>query len=106
MFKRFLIFCLMVSAVGLGVPVISDAADSPSLHPCIRAKNIIKARLKDPGSAEMRCKGSMIPYDEADGQGQIMAVEVNAKNSFGAYAGEEMYGVIFMNDGRVKVGRF
>ena len=83
---------VLISALvmGLVIPVYASGPVS-ELGACHVAKKRIQKRLRDGDSAKMEC----LPLIR-QGNGDVQAVRVNAKNAFGAYIGEETWAVVFM----------
>ena len=63
-----------------------------------QAKSVVKYRLKDSESAKFR----NLRMSKTHSGGDIVKGEVNAKNSFGGYAGFEKF-IYLPNDGSVKL---
>ncbi len=73
-----------------------------------QAKEAMQYVLKDAASAIYKCQlggkgwmGSGKAWGGYNVYGWLLVCDINAKNSFGAYAGFERYGFIF-HDGRLK----
>lgn len=65
----------------------------------IQAQEWLEFRLKDPNSAEYR-----FPHDmQTFGQGQLLTVDVNAKNGFGGYTGYKRYSFFFVDQEIIRV---
>ena len=78
----------VVSSAGVSASTLTKARIS-------QARNAVKLRLKDPNSARFGdIVGAVLTY--ADGSTRLAACGlVNAKNSYGGYAGDDMYLVMF-----------
>lgn len=91
-----------IAQADYGFPVEQDQAES-------RIKQYFSRTLKDPYSAQYQFsqveKGYMVG-NVFDGRklyaGYIISVNVNAKNSYGGYAGAEGYQFLFQNGAMVK----
>lgn len=84
-----------------GEPIALEDAEA-------KIRDIMADKLKDPESARYSCHlggkgyiGSGMAWGGSDVFGYVVACDINAKNSFGAYAGAQRYGFVFV-DGQLR----